>query len=707
MGNMTGSYGSHYTLWSSIKTNSQNIENNTTNITVQLYLSFDGSSYWATQNNTSTGNIILSWDNSEQINQSYSISQIIFSSGQKKDILLATWTGNIPHDSQGKRTIIVSANWDTQTSRIGMGNVQISSELKQIVRYPNWTTLPSVAGKTLTSITIDRGKVDLASNIYYSLDNRNWIITNSQYTKITGLNYSTQYTIYLQARNQLNGNLRTDISIKGTTYDIARITNAPDITVGNNPTISFTNASKNKIYLYAVAKTYKNNSEQSIPISEVVDVTNLTSFVLPLYHDIIYNTFYDTNVANIRYALRTEQDGIEYLHWIDRIGNIRNSNPIFSNFEYEDVDSKVLSLTGDSGIIVKGYSDVIVRIPENDKAEGQNAAIIQNYKVTIGGESKIINLPETSSESINNINNNIIDVFAIDTRGNSTKVSKNVTMKNYFPPQIKSISAYRENQIGEKITLDFTISFWNENFGAIVNELTNLTYKYKTTDSQEYIDGTTLLSYTVNENIITGSIKLNENFEINDTYNIALYVNDRLNSIITGTIVNAGNPALAIYKNRVAIGQKYDENSNKALQVTGDSLFKGDIQANDLMLPELDNVSLSQKLITETSYINPFHGCYIRKYNGFVEMKIDTLSANTSIGGWEWSSILGTLPETYRPNMQIVSPVFAMSSSSVWLPVTLQIEKTGAVSLRNRSGNSITINKDHFCVYLTFPIGEL
>ena len=114
---------------------------------------------------------------------------------------------------------------------------------------------------------------------------------------------------------------------------------------------------------------------------------------------------------------------------------------------------------------------------------------------------------------------------------------------------------------------------------------------------------------------------------------------------------------------------------------------------------------ITDKIVTETSYKSPFHGCYIRKYNGCVEMKIDTLSDNIAIGGWEWSNALGQLPVGYRPKMQIVAPVFAESTSSTWIPITIEINNNGNVLLRNRSANSVTINKDHFCIYIMFAIG--
>ena len=55
MGNMSGDYGSHYTLKQTITVNSQDKTNNTSNITVRMYLSFDGSSYYAYTYDSSSG----------------------------------------------------------------------------------------------------------------------------------------------------------------------------------------------------------------------------------------------------------------------------------------------------------------------------------------------------------------------------------------------------------------------------------------------------------------------------------------------------------------------------------------------------------------------------------------------------------------------------------------------------------------------------
>lgn len=575
MGNMSGSYGSHYTIWINIKINSQDVSGNSSNVTAELYLSFDGSSYYSYTNNTTRGNMVLIWDGQEKVNESYSISQISFTSGQKKDILLASWTGNIPHDSKGERLITVSGSWDTQTSRIGSGVATVADfGLTYIKRAPSFTTKPYLTSRGLESLTFSYGAVDMASSIYYSLDNKTWNPIYAQTTTITGLKPNTNYTIYVQARNQQNHSFYNTTSFNATTLDIARITSAPNnIQIGQNPTINFTNPSGSKITLWAVGK-YNNTS---IVISDYINVTGKSSYTLNLNTDTIYKNFTTTNNITIVYALTTVKD--EYLSSSTKSGTIVNSNPIFTDFNYSESDSKLAALTGGTPNIIKGYSDIYVTVPASKKAQGKNYASILNYKAVIGSsDSSTFNYSSTenvSSKVFNNITTNVIDVYATDSRGNSTKVSKTANIKNYFNIKIASLNSNRENGIGEKVIIDFRIEFWNGNFGAVQNSIKSLTYKYKKTDSSTYINGTTTLSYTVSGNIVTGSVKLDETFELNETYDIQLIVNDELTNDNENNTISSGNPAIAIYKNKVAIGQAYDTSKGGALQINGDAFING------------------------------------------------------------------------------------------------------------------------------------
>lgn len=137
--------------------------------------------------------------------------------------------------------------------------------------------------------------------------------------------------------------------------------------------------------------------------------------------------------------------------------------------------------------------------------------------------------------NINQINNNVIDMYAIDSRGNSTKVTKTVTIKNYSNIKIKSFSATRQNNIGTITTIKFEGEFWNDSFGSITNTITSCKYRYKATSSSTWVDGKTTLTYNISDKNITGSLNIQgdagtDGFDASNSFDIQLILADKLSS---------------------------------------------------------------------------------------------------------------------------------------------------------------------------------
>lgn len=235
MGNMSGSYGSHYTLWQSITQNSQNIGNNTTNVTVRMYLSFDGSSYYAYTNYSTNGNMVINGSNYD-----YNIESINFSSGVEKDILLAEWTGDIAHDSDGTKTLEVSGSWNTDTSRIGSGSCSASSELTPILRYANFTE-HYVQSVGLNSIIVKFSADKDINSVQYSLNDGAWTDTAGNTYTISNLEPNTQYSIKTRIRATASGLWTESGYIYGTTKDIAKIASISNFEHGSSTTVTVTN----------------------------------------------------------------------------------------------------------------------------------------------------------------------------------------------------------------------------------------------------------------------------------------------------------------------------------------------------------------------------------------------------------------------------------------------------------------------------------
>ena len=237
MGNMSGSYGEHYTLWASITENSVNNDNNSSNVTVKMFLAFDGSSYYAYTNNTTYGNIII-----DGVNHDFSIPSINFSSGQAKDLLLAEWTGDITHGEDGKKSLSVSGYWNTDTTRIGSGSCNASVWLTDIPRYAKFLIFEVIA-KTMNSITIHWNCDTPVDDCQYSLNGgpfNGTEISHPTYT-IENLTPNTEYSIKLSARRRGTGLWTDSWVIYATTHDIAKISSASNFVHGDNASIDITN----------------------------------------------------------------------------------------------------------------------------------------------------------------------------------------------------------------------------------------------------------------------------------------------------------------------------------------------------------------------------------------------------------------------------------------------------------------------------------
>ena len=71
------------------------------------------------------------------------------------------------------------------------------------------------------------------------------------------------------------------------------------------------------------------------------------------------------NSLTVRYVVATFIGSNSETHWsyVDRTMTVVDANPIFSDFDFEDINNKTLELTGNKLNIIKGYSSVKVTIP--------------------------------------------------------------------------------------------------------------------------------------------------------------------------------------------------------------------------------------------------------------------------------------------------------------------------------------------------------
>lgn len=261
-----------------------------------------------------------------------------------------------------------------------------------------------------------------------------------------------------------------------------------------------------------------------------------------------------------------------------------NGNPVFSNFEFEDVNEKTVALTGNNKINVNGYSNIKVTIPIANKAIAQKNATMVKYQLQVLNND-VLEIPYSDTEDVSGTmigaNQGIYNLYALDSRNNSTLVTKLATKSiNYSPLTINQVQAKAvrdESGVGTNCTISFDGTFWNDTFGEVTNTIDGFEYEFKKSESSEWIKGTTKLTPTINGNNFTfnGSIKSNNadySWDLESAYNIKIKISDKLSSGEVNVVLNSGRPNLAIAKNGVAIMSKYDEDLGGYGQINGNPL---------------------------------------------------------------------------------------------------------------------------------------
>lgn len=323
------------------------------------------------------------------------------------------------------------------------------------------------------------------------------------------------------------------------------------------------------------------------------------------------------------------------------VANVVNSDPIFTDFDFADTNSATTTLTGNNKYNVNNYSNITATISTSNKASAINGAEMVMYRFVIGNDS--VDIPYSNSASVSGTINKavtgIYTVYAIDSRGNSTAVTKQATSIINYTELVRTTnpSSKRNTGVGEEYTLNYAGNLWNQSFGSVTNTIVSATYRYKKSTSSTWINGTTNIMPTVSNDTFsfTGLIKgdTNAGFDINDSYNIEVTVADKLSTVTYTVLLINGRPNIAIAKDGVSVGAKYDTNVGGTLQVNGELFVEingNKVNVKDLHLPTISDGG---------------NGWTKADYGGYVEYyKNISVSKTFSASGWGFLSDIGTLP---------------------------------------------------------------
>ena len=290
-----------------------------------------------------------------------------------------------------------------------------------------------------------------------------------------------------------------------------------------------------------------------------------------------------SNAMTVRGVIATCIGGTTENYWSywDRTMTMVNANPVFSNFTFQDINPTTLALTGNNQDIIRNYSNVQVTIPVTDKAEAVKSATMSKYRFACGDLSTDITFSNDSdvSGTTKNVPNGTFNVYATDSRTNSTLVTKLAsTVKDYTALTKGNIDVVRSNGVSEETTLTLSGTIDLIDFGQVVNSIKTAKYRYKATSSStwsNYIDITLTVDDKGNFSF-SDEIEGDEGivgFNISNSYNVEVLIEDELSSVTYTDTLNSGIPNLALAKNGVGIMGKYDDSVGGELQIKGQKVL--------------------------------------------------------------------------------------------------------------------------------------
>lgn len=624
----------------------QEIANNRTIVTAQLYVQNSNNEYPGWHNENRTCSVTIGGETFYRTFVSNtSIKGTIAVGSQITKIINHNSVGNPPDtyiQGYGLANMPDYNNpWPLQFKNYNDSTVNTKIVIPAIPRYATITSLNAFSNG-LTSIGVSWTADSFVDLVQYAINDGGWIEIPKELTfYINNLYPGTAYNVRIRIRRQ-DSQLWTESGyVYATTSDIAKITSGiPNGNSDNALRVTSNNSSGQRgdiklefpdIGNYEVIKK-TNTTDTTFTASEMLSLANL----IP-----------NLNSTKLRATAVTVVNGVDtYFNFVDGIYTVINANPTFNNFTYQDTNSITTALTGNNQRIIKGYSNLRATISTANKAAANKGANMVNYQLVIG--TKQINTSYSSSSAVNlnldAIDNNVFMVYAIDSRGNSTVVQKSpTTFIDYFKPVISGAIATRQNQIGTQTTLNFNGSFFNASFGNTTNNIT-ATYRYKKTSDSNWTNGTTNINPTKSGNnfsvnkLIAGDLGAN-GFNQNFSYNIEITVIDSLDSNKYNFILGTGRPNIAIHRNGVAFNAPYNEEIGGPLQIEGKNIF-------DLIYP----IGFIYISVNSTNPSSMFGGTWISWGNGRVPVGIDTSQTEFNTVEKTGGAKTHTLTENQIPN---------------------------------------------------------
>lgn len=566
---------------------------NSSNVTVTFQIrrtdyamvgyNYEGNAYWRINcDGQSTGNKYFTFDwGYHPQNQWWTVGSHTFT---------------VAHNGDGSKHIGFDGYYYTGISPSDLG-ASGSATLTKIPRYANITSFKNTA-TTVNNATFYWTADSKCDVLQYSLNNGStWSNASGSTFSISGLSPGTNYNIKIRVRRTDSGLYTTSNSISFTTKSIARISNSSlSMNIGGSLSLSFSNYGNNKSFLRFYAQKTDGNWQQIATVSNIQ--ASSYSWNLSSHSSTLYSLCPNSNSLKIKVICGVSLNGKEYTNTVSGTAKVTNSNPSFSNFTFQNTDSKTVSIVGNTQNMISLFGNLRITIASANKAVAKNSATMKYYNIVVSSGNTVVS--KKSNYSLSDINVDIgslqsagtytIRIDAVDSRGNASGVvSKTLVVYPYHTPAI-SANIDRLNGFEAETSLKLTSLISKINIaGANKNSIQNLEYRYAESGKPFPETYTQLNNYTTSESGEDFVITINEpqflTLDINKTYTFEFKISDEVTSYTITPNANQGVSAMNIMDNgNILMGVTPDERNVK--DTKANLLVQKDIKAKDRYVME-------------------------------------------------------------------------------------------------------------------------
>lgn len=526
-----GAYSGGYDYYMTWSSTSRGSESNSSDVTLNWIMKKKVSgTYYNAYNTTSSTNITLNINGSTQTTNAPFDMRYDVNGAER---VLASYTVNVPHNSDGTKSINVSGSHVTGLSGSGWGTVSISDTtitLDTIPRAPSYNST-NVSSITETSVylssSVDTQGLSITGGGWdISTDGGNtWTYYDGGVTgrTISGLNADTQYWYRGYCVTAGGGSNSGWDTFR--TYPYPYINSAPNFDIGNQISIGIHNPLNRNCQVYIIA------SDNSTMGGDTTTGTSIGGYYNSSWQNFWYASIPNSSYGDYRVRLVVSSLGRDTTVSGGRyFARESECKPDVSAI-FKDNKASSIAQTGNENIIVKGVSNMLITV----SATAKHSASISSYSIVCDDGQRATNQVSTIIRPMSPI----VRITVTDSRGFSNTATYNLSTLNQWLnytilAYTSDIEVKRSEQLSDQVILNLQGNYFNDVIGQVAG--------YRNIQVGDDLSGKTIycdfpdntfvpIMHTGDYDIITATKKITQSYDSNtgeafvkaDTENLYYY----------------------------------------------------------------------------------------------------------------------------------------------------------------------------------------